>query len=69
MPRFMKAGGANLNYRDHTSKINDLCSSLNSKEMLQNLLYIQRLVIDQKKSNALALAIVSLKCNALVIMH
>ena len=24
----------------HTSKINDLCSSLNSKEMLQNFLYL-----------------------------
>ena len=42
MPRFMKAGGANLNYRDHTSKINDLCSSLNSKEMLQNFLYLYK---------------------------
>ena len=29
----------------------------------------QRLVIDQKKSSALALEIVSPKCNALVIMH
>ena len=29
----------------------------------------QRLVIEQKKSNALALKIVSLKCNALVIMY
>ena len=33
----------------HTSKINNLCSSLNSKEMLQNFLY---LLLYEKKTQA-----------------